>query len=331
MSRRDDIDRVKGFAIILVVLGHLVARADPLNVDWYEPMRRAIYAFHMPLFLYLSGMIAMHSGFLVTKRPLWLRVIRARAQRLLIPFFGLGILIVVAKLALGRFIYVDNPPAGLVSGLLDLFWNTEDSPALSIWYLFVLFSVSLITLVLVDARPQRLPWLLLGALLLYAVPLPAYMYLDRIGTYAVFFMFGANASRLGARWERFMARFWPGLLVMLASSIAVIVIYGEYWPERLILLPVGALSMPAIHGWLRFSPVSTSQILKWLGRNSFMIYFFNTMFIGLTKGIWLCFASWNGDHFIPLALLMTGTGLLGPISLKKLVFRRIRRLDRLTD
>lgn len=331
MPRRDDLDRAKGFAIILVVLGHLVARADPQNVNWYEPLRRAIYAFHMPLFLYLSGMIAIQAGFLLTPRRRWPQVIRARARRLLVPFFSLGVAIVLAKLLASRFIYVDNPPAGLGSGLEDLFWNTADSPALSIWYLFVLFAFSLGALILLGGRPARLPGLLLITLALYILPLPAYAYLDRIGEYAVFFVLGANAAWLGAGWERFMSRYWRGLLLLLVCGLLMIMIFGEYWPERWTLLPIGALSMPAIHGWLRFSRASSSRTLLWLGRNSFMIYLFNTMFIGLTKGVWLHFMSWDGDHFIPLAALMMGAGILGPMMLKRAIFRRVPLLDRLTD
>ena len=65
-TRRQDIDRAKGLAILLVVFGHIVARSDPLNVNWYEPLRRAVYAFHMPFFLYLSGIVAVFSGALFT-------------------------------------------------------------------------------------------------------------------------------------------------------------------------------------------------------------------------------------------------------------------------
>ncbi len=62
-----------------------------------------------------------------------------------------------------------------------------------------------------------------------------------------------------------------------------------------------------------------------------MIYLFNTMFIGLTKGVWLYFTSWNGDHFIPVAMLMMCAGLLGPVALKRAIFRHVPVLDRLTD
>ncbi len=71
MERRADIDSAKGLAILLVVFGHLVARADPAGVTWYEPLRRAVYAFHMPFFLYLSGLVAVLSGMLTVPPPAW--------------------------------------------------------------------------------------------------------------------------------------------------------------------------------------------------------------------------------------------------------------------
>jgi fucose 4-O-acetylase-like acetyltransferase len=57
-ARRLDLDRAKGLAIVLVVLGHVVARDQPPGVEWYEPFRYAIYRFHMPFFLYLSGTVS---------------------------------------------------------------------------------------------------------------------------------------------------------------------------------------------------------------------------------------------------------------------------------
>ena len=82
MERRDDIDRAKGLAILLVVFGHLVARADPAGVERYEPLRRAVYAIHMPFLLYLSGVVAVHSGMLLAPRAAWPRAERFDAEQL---------------------------------------------------------------------------------------------------------------------------------------------------------------------------------------------------------------------------------------------------------
>ena len=63
-ERRLDLDRAKGYAILLVVAGHLVANTAPPGEDWYEPLRYVLYRFHMPFFLYLSGTVAVLSGVL---------------------------------------------------------------------------------------------------------------------------------------------------------------------------------------------------------------------------------------------------------------------------
>jgi len=97
--RRLDLERAKGIAILLVVLGHIVAREAPPGVEWYEPLRQAIYRFHMPFFLYLSGTVLVLSGAAATPPAAWPGLLRRRAQRLLLPFFLLGLLILAAKLA----------------------------------------------------------------------------------------------------------------------------------------------------------------------------------------------------------------------------------------
>jgi fucose 4-O-acetylase-like acetyltransferase len=328
--RRLDIDRAKGLAILLVVFGHLVARADPAGVTWYEPLRRAVYAFHMPFFLYLSGLAAALSGGVLIERHLWAAWLRARASRLLVPFFGLGVLIVLGKCAAGHFLFVDNAPAGLGPGLAALVWHTASSPALSIWYLAVLFALSALTPMLLGGQKARLPALCVAALLLYPLPLPAYLYLDHIGRYAIFFVIGAWAGTAGASWTRFVDRAWPVCLAAFLTALALIARFGAHWPASFILLPIGTMSMPALHGLVRHYAASSRSLL-WLGRYCFMIYLFNTIFIGLAKGLLLTVWSWRAPDFLPLAAALMLSGTLGPVALKRCAFSRGGRLDRLTD
>src|ERR1700688_3280887 len=82
MERRADIDRAKGLAILLVVFGHLVARADPTGGERDEPLCRAAYARHMPFFLYLSVVVAVHAGMLLAPRAAWPRAERFDAEQL---------------------------------------------------------------------------------------------------------------------------------------------------------------------------------------------------------------------------------------------------------
>lgn len=337
-ERRGDIEAARGLAIVLVVFGHIVARQDPAGVEWYEPLRRAVYAFHMPLFLYLSGLVAVYSGFLRQKRVKFWALAGRRAKRLLVPFFGLGLLIVLGKCAARGLVHVDNAPSGLGSGVLALVWDTGHSPAISIWYLFVLFVVSLGAILVLDGRPARLPFLLAGALAVFWVPLPAYLYLDRIGMFAPFFLLGAAAGFAGARWDGFMDRFWPWAMAVFGVALVAVAMLPacSEWEQKAILLAVGGISLPSIHGFLRCSRLfwlqqAISRPFLLLGRYSFMIYLFNTLCIGLAKGVMLLFWSWDGAHFYLFAPALMCAGLAGPMGLKRYAFRRVRVLDRLTD
>jgi len=328
--RYRDIERAKGLAILFVVFGHIVARADPLRVAWYEPVRRAVYTFHMPFFLYLSGMVAVLSGAVQVSPEGWLHLIRARARRLLVPFFALGILIVFGKAFAEHFLFVDNQPASLAAGMLNLLWHTGNSPAISIWYLFVLFTLTVTAPVLVWLDDGRLGLLFIAFLIVYFMPFPQYLYLDHIGKYAVFFAIGAVAAAAGESWHHFVDRTWPYFLLLLSCLLGIVGCYGAAWPEKLTLLPIGIISMPALHGLVRHKALPFAPVFLWLGQNSFMIYLFNTICIGVAKGLLFHVTSWDGGHFLPFAALLMASGSLGPILLKKTVIQRVKLIDRYT-
>jgi len=330
MHRRTDLDRAKGVAILLVVFGHIVARADPAGVGWYEPLRRAVYAFHMPFFLYLSGMAAVYAGGILLLPFAWGRFTMGRARRLLAPFLVMGVLAVAGKCLAARVMFVDNMPPDVLDGLASLFWHTADSPALSIWYLFVLFVVSIAAPVLVWADGGRLRLLLAAGGLLFVMPLPAYLYLDHVGRYALFFALGVAAA-LDERWLGFVDRYWRVLGVGFGVALVLIVVFGASWPVAPELLLVGGLSMPVLHGLVRNSVSLSAPVFLLLGRFSFMIYLFNTMFIGLAKGVLLHFAPWDGSNFLPAAMTLMLAGTLGPVALKQFVLRRSKILDRFTN
>src|SRR3954454_9293214 len=89
-ERRLDLDRAKGYAILLVVAGHLVANTAPEGSGWYEPWRYALYRFHMPFFLYLSGTVAVLSGVLTAAPASWPRQVLRRGGAVSVSLFVIG-------------------------------------------------------------------------------------------------------------------------------------------------------------------------------------------------------------------------------------------------
>ena len=349
-TRLVDLDRAKGIAILLVVFGHLVPQEDPPGLTWYDPLRVAIYLFHMPFFMYLSGYVTFWSGAATVAPNRWAGLVGRRARRLLVPFFGFGCAILAGKLIADRLIHVDNVPQGAGAGLDSLFLHTAHSPAMSVWYIGnvnigVLFVYVVATpLLLRLPRPGRLPAetpLLLVALGLYLIQAPQILYMDRICRFFIFFVAGGLAARAGAAWWAVLDRWHlPALLLLVAllmfvgsGAVAFDWAHGadEQFPYKGYMLAAGLLSAVALHGLARSVVVARWAWLVFVGNMCFAIYLLNTICIGLAKGVTLKFLAWNAQDFPLLAAVTFAAGVFGPIGIKRYLLPYIPPLDRVTD
>ena len=57
-KRYEEIDLCRGFGILLVVLGHALKQTGETN-SVFETVNAVIYSFHMPMFFFLSGFVAV--------------------------------------------------------------------------------------------------------------------------------------------------------------------------------------------------------------------------------------------------------------------------------
>lgn len=81
MQRLDYIDRMKGLAILSVVLGHIYL---PYTTEGaMHPIAKIIYSFHMSFFFFLSGFINQKTNAISTKG--WMNYIYKKFNSLLIP------------------------------------------------------------------------------------------------------------------------------------------------------------------------------------------------------------------------------------------------------
>jgi fucose 4-O-acetylase-like acetyltransferase len=322
-----DVERAKGLAIILVVIGHVVAREPPAHNEWYVVLKEAIYAFHMPFFMYLGGLVFFHIGDAVNPRPSYGAYLIRRAERLLLPFLSLGLLILLAKLAAERFVHVDNTPASFWDGLASLIWHTEQSPATSVWYIFVLFVYCAVTPILVRLSQGRLWPVLLLAVVLHCLTVPQIAYLNRVAYFFVYFLIGCAAGKYRAQAMQLIDKTLPisGVVFSVSLVLATMQIEAGLTGE------ICALSSLAfIHGLMRTDWSERTDALVWLGKFSFVIYLFNTLTIGLAKGVLLKIAPWDGLNFLGFFPVLLASGLIGPVLLKKILLDRFPALARLT-
>lgn len=322
---------MKGMVILLVALGHVVAREPPAGHAWWDTLRAAIYAFHMPAFLYLGGLVMAHTGGLrVGPGEAYRSYLGRRAVRLLVPFFALGLLVIAGKLALAPFLHVDNAPEDAGAALLGLFWDTSRSPSLTVWYVFVAFVYAAVLPPLVRLSGGSVAPTMALALLLFALPVPPVAYLDRVAGYAVFFAAGLVAGTCLPAWLAVVDRHRGAFLLAFLASLGLVLIPGV--PPDLRMLVAGLLSMPALHALARHPAVARQRIWAWLGAYAFVIYLLNTITIGFTKAVMFeVFGTWDGANFLIFAPVLFAAGLFGPIAVKVLLLSRHRLLDRMTN
>ena len=121
MTRIEVIDSLKGYAIVLVLLGHVIVLSNPsdFSQSWLFAF---IYAFHMPLFFFLSG-------YVVNQKPVdpFIAFFYKKSKGLLLPYF---IWLIISIMVVNSF-NLDNEIWNYLIKHLVFFDN--------IWFLPVLF------------------------------------------------------------------------------------------------------------------------------------------------------------------------------------------------
>ncbi|ATA88879.1 acyltransferase [Capnocytophaga stomatis] len=145
MKRNELIDLLKGVAIFLVVMGHAVQWLS--GYDTSNRLFIAIYSFHMPLFMFLSGFVSFNS-----RREVKLG---KRFQVLVIPFF--------AWFLVRELIY--KYPYRL-SSFIDDFQLLLFDPATGRWFLWILFFLCLLLFIALKISKQNEELVLIGMILL---------------------------------------------------------------------------------------------------------------------------------------------------------------------
>jgi fucose 4-O-acetylase-like acetyltransferase len=331
-NRRETwLDGLKGFATLLVILGHVLsgyldAGTFPAAYSSFHALRTWIYSFHMPLFFLISGYTFILA---------YWRQGRLRWEKFLAQLGNLLWLYVIFALLLWL---VKQTVPDLVNETYDLsdlrqmFWV----PLGNFWYIYVL------AIFYVFAAATRLPnwqpwWLVLSAGCAVAV---AYVRLDwtnltlyRLVYHLFFFALGSALCR---RREKLSSAKLMGLSAMVLTVAAY---YYFFWNIRnwyanwrmYIALATSFAFLWEFHRWRRLSEFPLFQVC---GRHCLEIYLLHTFFtaglrtllpaLGITApwvSVWVNFAlSTAGCLFL--------AWFLGKFRWSDLIFRPTRFLKK---
>ena len=272
-KRNPLVDVLKGFAIILVVMGH--ATQWFTGDDRTHPLYMTIYAFHMPLFMFLSGYVSWN-----TRGQMDLH---KRFQVLVIPFFVWFFISAAYHQYLFDF-------AKVWQGLKNLIYD----PTKGMWFLWLLFwECVLLNVALIIKKHSEL-WTMIGlwSILIFLHRLTGaqmpYYGLPELCWYFVYFTLGYALHRYELRAVKQMKSIGWTSVLLFPLLLLLQVDKGNYilYAMRLYALALTGIAAVYVLGqWFCQWDTKAKQCLQYLGGISLEIYVTHYYFHFLTKYI----------------------------------------------
>ena len=274
-NRLVEIDMMKFYGIILVVIGHVATTYLPTSLirpkipsEFICNLKDIIYAFHMPMFIFVSGCVFAYQLEIKKKKISFVSLLKNKFKRLMIPFYVFGFLWVL--------------PVMVILGFRDPFHYAIDGFILAIdprhlWFVMTLFWIFLLFYGLkFFSDSLHMPsWIILPiAVALYFLPIKhiSYLQIGNVFNYFLWFSLG---------YFFILKRQWWGIL--LGTSIIVLAlsyIYQNPIIASIKNIAVAIIGISAMYIVSKYTQgIRDTFLYKTIGDNSFGIYLFHAMII----------------------------------------------------
>ena len=314
------LDIAKAICIILVVIGHFNPQQSPI---WWKEIVKFIYSFHMPLFLFASGLI-----YISTKKAeqTYLSFIKNKVFRLMIPYFSASAIIIILKLLAGNNIYVENPKT--MMSFIRMMYLPEAGYFL--WYIWAIWWMFLILPGFKTKQSRMI--LFLASLVLHYLPFTftEVFCLEQFRLMFVFFMSGVVCHD----WKTLLTHFNN---VHFSVYIILFVIFyvldtftqlGQFTYGASIIIPLLGIAATIATSRAIEQKAKNINTLMTVSASSYFIYLFHTTFEGFTKGIFFKVFTFddmsNSLIFSFSAIIIIACGVGIPILLYRFVVSRTR-------
>ncbi len=327
LKRYETIDIAKGFAIILVVIGHFRSEYMPRG---YDIMVDVIYMFHMPLFMFVSGFL-----YQATRRAIsYRKFISGKFRRLMVPYFTVSVLVILLKLFMAGMLPVDHPVTWM--SFVEILY----SPAAGfyLWFIWALWWMMVI-IPLFKTPMSRKMLLAFSAILFFISPeLPEIFCIDKFGGMLVFFAGGTVvADYMKQREIESFSLIGRVVSVIVFALLAWLLVAGageSAGPtgKAILTLVVNisgiAMCMTLAYLWRMKASRRLLSMSYSVAGASYIIYLLHTTFQGFAKGVlskihWFDYSpqlltAWIG------AFIIISAGVAVPWWLATQVFNRWR-------
>ncbi|GAA0086320.1 acyltransferase family protein [Clostridium sp. CTA-7] len=229
-KRIDEVDIIKGIAILLVFIGHAATNSFLPRPSTYEFIVQFIYAFHMPLFFMISGFLSVKSFNMNLKKD-YIKFIKNKFNRLMIPFITISLitngLMIIAQVVINKEVNIQN--------IFEMFKTTAVYPENAImgalWFLYALFIVSVLSPIL-----DKFSWkfiVVIGILINIFTPKNLYfLALNRVSFFLIYYFIGMYIRKVYDLKNKINYKCNKYIIIV---SAAIIAIYSTIITKGIIL------------------------------------------------------------------------------------------------
>ena len=294
------LDIAKALCILLVVVGHFNPDSAP---TWWKCINHIIYSFHMPLFLFVSGYVYLHT----LRKQSYTSFIGKKCRRLAVPYLITSAIIISIKLLSGGNAHPSTPVTPF-SFVEMLYLPAAGYFLWFVWALLLMFAIVWFA----KGKKARIA-LLVASVALYYTPIdfPEFFCLHQFKMMMLYFMSGVVFAELDLK--RIFSNAWINIVYVPLFGCAYY-LWGDMGDNYVpIVAATGILMVLTISKWLEKLQFVKHSVLLPLSAMSYTIYLYHTTFMGFTKA--LCARLHLSTHFELEACAVVLCGVVCPLLL----------------
>lgn len=288
---------LQGWGMLLVVIGH-AELAQNGNIEWVDIIYRAIYSFHMPLFVFISGYLFYLTR--ISRCKDYGSVVKDKLLRLGIPLVCFTILGLAAKMLAASL--VKNPVE--FNGFIDILWmliGVKQNAMGAMWFINIILLYMLLYPLYVWILKNKFVtavWLCLLVVVHYLAPADIdILYTTKALKMWIFFACGIVVARYG--FDRYVSAGLPTFVLSLLLFVAMFVMGIQGFPIAVVGI-VGSITLskylekivPGIFASFRdytypiylmsvFPQMAVEMIYRKLGCPFFVPFFIASIWVGI--------------------------------------------------